>query len=83
MDAKKGILPADPGSEDFSLDEGKKGDAHSEAILTGISQKINEVVLLFICLLCLVIFFCEVTIQISCIFLLDCLFFSYKFVDSF
>lgn len=39
MDAKKGILPADPGSEDFSLDEGKKGDARSEAILTGISQR--------------------------------------------
>lgn len=39
MDAKKGILPADPGSEDFPLDEGKKGDTHSEAILTGISQR--------------------------------------------
>lgn len=39
MDAKKGILPADPGSEDFPLDEGKKGNACSEAILTGISQR--------------------------------------------
>lgn len=40
MDAKKDIFQQVPGSENFpSPDEEKKGDVHSEEILTGISQR--------------------------------------------
>lgn len=39
MDAKKEILPTRPWSENFPLDEEKRGDARSESVFAAISQR--------------------------------------------